>query len=81
MDIKRLMKCGHMGYGETSDGKPYCVICMCGETAEEEPNLEGRQASCIYCSKKEKSSLSLPFFEHQPTKEFDKYYCGCEGWD
>jgi hypothetical protein len=25
----------------------------------------------------------LPFFEHQPTKEFDMFYCGCArfGWD
>lgn len=76
-----LMKCGHKGYAQTSDGLPYCVMCMCGEPAEEEPTLENREATCIYCRKKEKSKLSLPFFQHRPNKEFDQYYCGCKGWD
>ena len=75
------MKCGHKGYGQTSDGLPYCPICMCGDVAEKEPPIENRQAECSYCSKKEKSSFSLPFFRYRPNREFDEYYCGCEGWD
>lgn len=27
------------------------------------------------------SSPRLAFFEHRPDEEFDKYYCGCWGWD
>lgn len=27
------------------------------------------------------SSLDLPFFEHRPTEPFDRFYCGCNGWD
>lgn len=27
------------------------------------------------------SSPHLAFFEHLPDKEFDRYYCGCWGWD
>jgi len=27
------------------------------------------------------SSWTLPFFEHCPDQEFDKFFCGCWGWD
>lgn len=27
------------------------------------------------------SSASLPFFKHQPEKEYDQHFCGCWGWD
>ena len=27
------------------------------------------------------SSTDLPFFEHKPNEPFDRYYCGCFGWE
>lgn len=27
------------------------------------------------------SSTALPFFHHQPEKDFDSHFCGCWGWD
>ena len=34
-----------------------------------------------YCECVVESSDNLPFFEEQKDKEFDKFYCGCHGWD
>jgi hypothetical protein len=53
----------------------------------------GRNSGPIYGGSKECSrtngcgcivdsdSETLPFFEHRPNKDFDKFYCGCHGWD
>jgi hypothetical protein len=27
------------------------------------------------------SSTALPFFSHTPDMKYDKFYCGCWGWD
>ena len=87
MDIKRLMKCGHVGYGETTDGKPYCLICNCDKVSEKEiPDLTGRKAKCTNCWNMKDSSFKLPFFEmrknyNEEDGYFDSYYCGCMGWD
>lgn len=27
------------------------------------------------------SSSELPFFEHRPSDDFDRHFCGCWGWD
>ncbi len=27
------------------------------------------------------SDPSLAFFEHKPDEDYDRYYCGCWGWD
>ena len=78
---KPLMKCGHIANGTTIDGKPYCVICNCGEIADKKPNLNGRKAKCFYCGKITESNENLPFFEYKPNEEFDFYYDGCFGWD
>lgn len=40
-----------------------------------------KSAQCLYCSKTTESHPSLPFWEHKPNDEYDKYYCGCFGWD
>ena len=82
MDTKKIMmKCGHRQIGETADGKPYCIICNCGEVMENLPDLTGRTAECCFCDNKEKSDFYLPFFEYRPNQEHDSYYCGCGGWD
>uniref|UniRef100_A0A6M3IUC1 Uncharacterized protein n=1 Tax=viral metagenome TaxID=1070528 RepID=A0A6M3IUC1_9ZZZZ len=33
------------------------------------------------CLCEQSSSDKLPFFEHKPNNEYDKFYCGCWGWD
>jgi hypothetical protein len=37
----------------------------------------GRESVCS-C---EQPSGQLPFFIHKPTEPFDRFYCGCHGWD
>lgn len=76
-----IMTCGHTALATTGDGKPTCPICDCLTVKEEEPNLNGRFASCMYCHKKVKSDFGLPFFKYTPELELDTYYCGCEGWN
>lgn len=33
------------------------------------------------CDAQRPSSPGLPFFESRPSEEFDRFYCGCHGWD
>lgn len=79
-----MMKCGHAAQGVNGHGEPVCVSCAgivpgANEIASA-PNLEGRKAKC--CSREPvASSVNLAFFGHDPSKEFDSYYCGCKGWD
>lgn len=87
-DMKRpMMKCGCAGQADRvmPDGtrKPSCITHSCDEIAPIQPNLVGRKAKCSYgCVKTiTDSSLDLAFFEHKPDAEFDRYYCGCYGWD
>jgi len=81
-----LMKCGCRANAVDPDTqRPVCVIHLglCAEAVmvAEAPNLEGRIAKCSDCSTIDKSSLSMPFFEHRPNQEMDQYYCGCRGWN
>ncbi|MCP4573360.1 MAG: hypothetical protein GY838_13475 [bacterium] len=50
----------------------------------------GRRSDCVYsqckrdkpCQCEQPSSSALPFFEHHPTEDYDRFYCGCAfGWD
>lgn len=98
-----LMKCGHTATGikQGPNGVeiPACVICL-GITpdaeivADNEPDLEGREAHCTYlghtfkhkgrkvtCTGKAPSRIDLAFFEHKPASAHDEFYCGCWGWD
>lgn len=83
-----LMKCGHSANAQDSQGNPVCVICVGvdpGATEVEKEafgteGLEGREAKCS-CGNHGPSKWELPFFEYQPEASFDKYYCGCRGWD
>jgi hypothetical protein len=94
MKNKPMMKCGHTANAVTADNQPACAICNCTEISEQEIDLTGRKARCVYygktfthqgrtvtCTSENKSSTSLPFFKHKPESEFDEYYCGCWGWD
>ena len=82
MDKPVYMKCGHATFATIGpDNIPICPICLCHEIADE-PTLEGREARCTYgCGSKRPSSFDLPFFRYCPGSEYDRYYCGCEGWD
>jgi hypothetical protein len=39
-----------------------------------------RKAKCS-CGMISESNPKLPFFKAQPQSDFDRYYCGCWGWD
>ena len=72
----------------------YGIVAGADEVATEVPSLEGRRARCSYCREPSEdarnvghrpegvqSDFKLPFFSHQPDRDFDEYYCGCFGWD
>lgn len=51
---------------------------------------ETRKCECNACDKngsrfckcmRPSDAERLAFFEHRPMAEFDKFYCGCHGWD
>jgi len=84
----KLMRCGHAANAVREDGSPVCVICVgIVEGAdqivpeEKQPDLTNRYAMCVYCTATVSSNLDLPFFEFKPTDYYDRYYCGCRGWD
>jgi hypothetical protein len=91
--VSYLMKCGHIAQGETSDGKPCCVIdagltqdaFIVKKIIDEHKNpragLEGRKAKCNECGSIVDSSWDLPFFEYKPNSEYDSFYDGCYGWE
>ena len=80
-----LMSCGCAAQGTlTRPGQPALVGCLihdCTDVATAEPDLTGRKARCSYGGAEVASSTRLAFFEHRPNEPFDKYYCGCFGWD
>lgn len=89
---KPLMKCGHTANATHEDGTLCCVICAgdprSDQIEENPPSLEGRMALCSEGKGRDRkghvpiaSSYKLAFFEYRPDKEFDRYYCGCWGWD
>lgn len=81
-----MMGCGCAATGNDKDGNPICVVHIGlhpgWNTVVETPDLAGRYAKCCYGDHgKVKSTINLPFFEYKPDQEFDRYYCGCYGWD
>lgn len=78
-----MMECGHAS-NATFKGGPACAICGCTTPLCEvsgSDGLEGRRARCSDCSRETDSRWELPFFEHRSEQPFDRYYCGCRGWD
>lgn len=79
-----LMRCGHAA-NATRNGEPVCVICIGinpgATTPADPPDLDGREALCIYCGRTTPSTTRLAFFEHRPCHDQDRYYDGCFGWD
>lgn len=81
--MKPMMKCGHAANGRKAiSHEPVCIICNC-EILAEVASLENRKAKCCYgCDNSIMASRTdLPFFESKPTSNYDKYYCGCHGWE
>ena len=80
-----MMKCGHTANAKKDDGSPVCVICYgivpgADEVDDNPLDLTGRVAECT-CNRRTASDINLSFLEHTPVIEFDRYYCGCRGWD
>lgn len=83
------MKCGHVANALDENKLPVCAICIGikdGATTVEKVCsgtfvLEERTAKCVYGDKFTESTWGLPFFEYCPEEKYDKYYCGCYGWD
>lgn len=77
--MAEYLKCNHGVTAYDDYGQAVCPICGCRETAT--PDLTGRIARCIDCGRENQSNIELPFFEHKPGEKYDRYYCGCRGWD
>jgi hypothetical protein len=85
---KYLMKCGH-ATGATHNGKPVCAICFnINDGAEEiicecigNVGLERRKAKCIEGDSIVDSRWDLALFQYLPSQDYDRYYCGCMGWN
>ncbi len=91
--VPPMMLCGHAANAVGPDGAPSCAICIMldpGATVVDSnpPDFSGRQMLCSYRVKRNgdnhvpvPSDPSRAFFEHKPDEEYDRYYCGCWGWD
>ena len=78
-----MMACGHAS-NATCGGAPACAICGCTtpvRAVSGTEGLEGRSARCGECGKEIGSRWELAFFEHLLEMPFDRFYCGCRGWD
>lgn len=66
------------------------------EIDHDPPVLKGREAICTHADERHldqshgkeravtkvvKSEVGLPFFKYLPDEPYDRYYCGCWGWD
>lgn len=85
-----IMKCGHVAsVDDYEDKEPRCDLCDCTEVVREVQNntdgLEDRIALCMGHKGKgyaeTPSRWNLPFFQYNPDKDYDEYYCGCWGWE
>ena len=89
-----MMQCGHAANAVRSGTtEPVCVICLgivpgADVVDDSPPDLTGREARCNHdngdakhANKRIPSSTSSAFFTYQPKQKFDRYYCGCFGWD
>ncbi len=86
-----MMKCGHAANAQDDKGNPSCVICVgihpgARIVDDNPPDLAGRIARCAYwqhggCRSESPSAATLAFFEHLPNEPYDRFYCGCRGWD
>lgn len=54
---------------------------MCNSNIEQSSTQ--KQAKCVYCGElaDSKNKERLPFFEERKECKYDKFYCGCRGWE
>lgn len=83
--VNPIMKCGHAANAVQAE-KPVCAICAgitpgWNEIDPNPPSLEGRMMRCSYCGRERNSDASGAFFVYLEGNNFDRYYCGCRGWD
>jgi hypothetical protein len=85
---KYLMQCGHAS-SATHYGSPVCAICYGKDDGAEvivhecvgNVGLIGRKAKCLYGDSIVDSRWDLALFEYRPDCEYDRYYCGCFGFN
>lgn len=86
---RAMLACGCASAGRVTlangyDG-PGCVIHRCYEVVPT-PDLTGREARCHCGNTKPSNPDNLAFFVYcgpgsSDPHEFDRFYCGCRGWD
>ena len=76
-----IMKCGCSSFGITVNGVPGCGVHACTEPMDTAPDLTNRRMRCSYGGNEKPSNPKAAFFEYCPSEDFDRYYCGCYGWD
>ena len=63
--VNRMARCNYFGKIPSGSNHSSNYGCKRGE----------------HCMCQQPSSLDLPFFSINNTKEFDEFYCGCWGWE
>lgn len=73
-DSERLARCSY--YGQKVERMPANgSLYGCEERCDcEMPS----NTKMVHAGGKE---TTLPFFSHKPEREFDDFYCGCQGWN
>lgn len=77
---ERMARCSYYGSSNIVDLKrKFKFACNydCDKTIAE----GGRHCKCERPSSDNEKGHGLPFFEACPDKPYDKFYCGCWGWD
>ena len=70
---------GLIGYVEILKVGRVARCTYFGKMKNRECNYGGPRGEVCACELP--SSPNLPFFEHQPDQEKDRFFCGCAGWD
>ena len=94
MSKTKILKCGCAANARRKeigwdDFKDSCSLHGNTEVAEVQPDLSKREMKCGCCSKTLPSDSDEAFFEYNGDKkdykgnviEFDRFYCGCRGWN
>lgn len=81
-----FMTCGHTANSKiwyNNEQHPYCAICGCSTTLNDfnKVDFTKRKMKCSQCGLTRTSIPTEAFFKYQPDKEYDSFYCGCDGWD
>jgi hypothetical protein len=78
---KRMARCSYYGSRNITKNQRFanveCPVCRELQKAYE----RGERTQSQVCKCERPSSESLAFFEAKPEEEYDRFYCGCYGWD